>query len=936
MINNIIIMKIINHFNCNTFIFFFFLICIDLVMLGQNKQDYYIVAKQNISLTPIQRTVNTDGTLTVKLSNNELDNFFNNYNIYYFDKGFPTSITPYLQRVYKVTLDSNIYLNAISNRNEIEYVELTQDSTPLYEPNDYVNSIAGLNTAMELIKAPQTWNLTTGNPNIIVGIADDNCDVNHEDLDGQILQHLDYRSGNGHHGTLVAGTVAAKTDNGLGLSSIGFNTKLIVSEDPSANGVLELSQIAGVRIINTSWVGSCIYSPIKAAVYEEIWNNGVIVFGAAGNTGTCGSPTNEAYVYPASYDHVISVTSVGHIYPVGTDDPIVGMRDWKDVHQKLIGVPNATQTHNDKVDICAPGYTVPVLYNDDTYGISSGTSIASPTVAGVAALMLAVNPNLTPNEVKSILLNTADDIYHIPENQQFLGQLGSGRVNAYRAVLNAQCALKPSGELDLTIRNSNNDTGIEPDINTQYPWQSPDIWVRNQNDGNLIQVHQNPEYDSNNPNFVYVKVTNKSCATSTGTDQLKLYWAKANTALSWPNNWDGSLFVDGVIMGDEVGALSIPALEPGEEKIIEFEWNVPNPDDYININSNPWHFCLLSRIISTDDPMTILEGFGITQNVKNNNNIGWKNTTVVDLIPNVPSPFGGVIAIANPFPVSKTYKLELLKENQELGKSIYEEAEVAIEMDSILQKAWERGGKQGQNYDSTNIKNKKIVSANNVLLDNIQFNPNEMGTLYLTFNFLSKELTSKQKFIYHVIQKDVITNEIIGGETYEIRKKTRNAFSANAGEDEEINPNETISISAQQINEAAIYNWYDPEGNLIFTGPTLTVSPEVTQKFKLEIISNIDGYKDYDEVEVKVNPYQLESLVPNPAVNQITISYQAIEANSAYIMIVSTTNGTSNNYILNTIDSSITLDISNYQPGVYSVALICNGVIQTAKTLIKQ
>src|SRR5690606_15542749 len=182
--------------------------------------------------------------------------------------------------------------------------------------------------------------------------------------------------------------------------------------------------------------------------------------------------------------------------------------------------------------------------------------------------------------------------------------------------------------------------------------------------------------------------TNNSCVTSSGNDILKLYWAKANTALFWDDYWTGDIIINGVSMGDEVAALNIPVLEPGQEAIIEYEWDVPNPQDYIGINPNPWHFCLLSRIVSTDDPMTFPEVTAITQNVKSNNNIAWKNTTVVDIYPNTLSQIGGVVVVSNPFSTVKAFNLQFVKDNNEPGQAIYDEAEVSIEMDSIFYDAW--------------------------------------------------------------------------------------------------------------------------------------------------------------------------------------------------------------------------------------------------------
>ncbi len=153
---------------------------------------------------------------------------------------------------------------------------------------------------------------------------------------------------------------------------------------------------------------------------------------------------------------------------------------------------------------------------------------------------------------------------------------------------------------------------------------------------------------------------------------------------------------------------------------------------------------------------------------------------------------------------------------------------------------------------------------------------------------------------------------------------------------EEIDKNETITINAGQINEDAVYNWYDQEGNLIYTGTDLTVSPDVTKKYKLEIISNIDGFKDYDEVEITVNPYKLESLIPNPASQSFTVNYLTDGASSAYLMVVNLNTGGSDNYILDVQQSNTTIDISTYTSGLYNIILVCDGEVQNSKTLIKQ
>jgi len=494
--------------------------------------------------------------------------------------------------------------------------------------------------------------------------------------------------------------------------------------------------------------------------------------------------------------------------------------------------------------------------------------------------------------------------------------------------------------VDLFMQDTETDNGQEPNIHTNIFWNSEQIWVRNQNDGIIVQEHENPEYNPEQSNYAYVKINNKSCNASSGNDKLKLYWAKANTALSWPLHWEGDLTVidsngQEILMGDEIGTLNIPSISRGESTILEFEWPVPNPEDYLDINNdNPWHFCLLARIISSDDPMTFPEETFITDNVKNNNNIAWKNLTIVVIDP-IPSPVGGIVAVGNFFNEPKEFTLEFFKETQEVGKPIYEEAEISITLDDVIYNAWDNGGKLLENFKSTKDSTKIIVENNYALIENIQLAPIEIGTISVNFNFLTKEITNKTKYIYHLVQRDAATNKVIGGETFEIQKSIRPTFDADAGDDEEIEKNESITISAGEINEDATYNWYDPEGNLIYTGTNLTISPDITKTYKLEIVSNIDGFKDYDEIEVSIKPFRIETINPNPTNDILNINYITTDATSAYVMFVNMNTGNSNNYILNTQQSNISIDVSTYTTGYYNIILVCDGEVQNSKILLK-
>ncbi len=415
-----------------------------------NIKNFYVVVKTNASIEPSSKSVNNDGHLIMTFNETSLQSFFNDKKVYKYEKAFPTAKTPYLQRTYILAIDDN-ELSELALKNafnlstdRIEYVKELEKGGYLHEPNDYYYEGKPLRQ-LDLIRAPLAWEVTKGdNPNVVIGIAEGAVNPNNEELLTKIIQHLGPTSTDfWAHGTAVASAAAGATDNGLGIASIGYNTKLITdsnyvpyvtgnSQSNSIRQLLELSQIPNVKVVNGSWYVGCTPNNVDSLVIKEIWDSGVLPVFAAGNGGQCGGAGN--YLYPQAYGNSVVVTSVGHTDEY--DTPYTGSQNVrkKDVHQFYDGANTGTMMthhHYDKIDISAPGYGVVITVGTNSYYASYGTSYASPIVAGAAALVFSLNPNLTPAQVKEILKTTADDIYWIPENVQYQGLLGTGRLNAF-------------------------------------------------------------------------------------------------------------------------------------------------------------------------------------------------------------------------------------------------------------------------------------------------------------------------------------------------------------------------------------------------------------------------------------------------------------------------------------------------------------------------
>ena len=371
-------------------------------------------------------------------------------------QALPSSKNEKLQQVYEFDCqcDENQLKAALKNfPGIVGEIDRAPEYHTLYVPNDYFAAFSS-NYALDLIKAPQAWNMTHSNANIIVGISDENLNPNHEELAGKITSYDIHNTNPTEHGTAVAILAAGKTDNGIGLSSVGFNSSIAFYK-MDYNELLAATY-AGIDVINISWFSGCSFNQFEQDVIDEVYNNGTFIVAAAGNGTTCGDAS--AFAYPASYNHVFAVTSIGS----------------HDNHEENPGDPMSTHQHNSAVDLSAPGYMVNISEAPDHYVLGSGTSYAAPFVTGTVALMLSVNPCLDNDAIEQVLKNSANDIDYL--NVDYAGSIGAGRLNSNAAV---SMAMATQGNMDVVATVINGCTEGEGAIsispaNGQEPYTT--VW----------------------------------------------------------------------------------------------------------------------------------------------------------------------------------------------------------------------------------------------------------------------------------------------------------------------------------------------------------------------------------------------------------------------------------------------------------------------------
>ena len=193
------------------------------------------------------------------------------------------------------------------------------------------------------------------------------------------------------------------------------------------------------------------------------------------------------------------------------------------------------------------------------------------------------------------------------------------------------------------------DTGVEPNPVASPMWTSPDIWIRNIADGGL--AHQNPEFGQ--PNAIYGFLRNRGTVTPQNV-RVEYWLANASTGLSWPIHWTF------------VGAVTVNGPAPGGSIVLPpVMWSPPNVG----------HFCMVSRIVSAQDPMTFPEGTNISLNTQNNNNIVWRNLNIVNLTGPPPAVGGGLqsLGAAAVAAAGRAETVELIFRN-------FEEADRSLEL----------------------------------------------------------------------------------------------------------------------------------------------------------------------------------------------------------------------------------------------------------------
>ncbi|MCK5072758.1 MAG: S8 family serine peptidase [Bacteriovoracaceae bacterium] len=335
-------------------------------------------------------------------------------------------------------------LRAQENVKWIQPIYISKDDPREYFSMNMNDPLFGSQLRHPIMRNPDAWELSTGS-GVVIAVTDDGADLLHEDLKDNIWTNPGEIAGNKidddnngfvddingwdfsdednsplerglGHGTHVTGIIAATGNNGVGVVGTAHGAKVMPirfyggKREWNSLLVAEAYTYAienGAKIITTSYgIDSFINDPVYLATLDYAYRSKMLMFNSGGNNGYQ-NPRRGVY---------------HEIFLVGSTQVVAGSKD----------VKSRDSNYGHCIDLMAPGDEIKSTSPRDRYTLKSGTSMASPNAAAVAALIWSKYPEWTWNQVAAQLIGTCDNIDHL--NGSYKNQMGAGRVNSYRAL----------------------------------------------------------------------------------------------------------------------------------------------------------------------------------------------------------------------------------------------------------------------------------------------------------------------------------------------------------------------------------------------------------------------------------------------------------------------------------------------------------------------
>jgi|GEM_PF-1279651 len=770
------------------------------------------------------------------------------------------------------------------------------------------------------------------------------------------------------HGTHVSGIIAAKTNNDIGIAGLAgglpntlggakimtikifgaqrLNSTIMVDD------AIDYAVAMGAKVMNMSFRSEPSQAINEALNFAS--NSGIFIIAAGGNHANLNLDErlsgNGAGTFPANHPKVMGIGN--------------GYGNYNSPADKLLTV-NSTSFWGNHIDIYAPGTDILSTVKDNQYRAETGTSMAAPWIASIAALMLDINPCLSISEIKNILTSTSTK----PTNQCAnpgeppAGNIFDPTIVAYnrcmdlkrKGYINPGLALAITSENtpantnpDIYIKDAMNDFGKEPYTSGYVVWESPDIWVRQLPDGLTNHEHQNPQYNSNlvpvaNVNYVYVRLRNRSCNPffNAGGAKVRLNWAKAGVAGDFPAPWDGNTFIPNTTtpLGGEIGLEQVSYIPEKGDVILEFAWQLPDPQLYNTLSDN-WYYCLLASFDDANDPISS-PSLVLRTLLENNNNIAMKNLSIMRIEPLPPGQISdkghyAAIYASNLDGNYGSQNFTLREVEQSTEQSVFSLAKVSVQLTPTLFNSWMQNGMQGHGIEVEKSEHRVYFTSDSSSINNLDIPSGEIELVKLEVNFLANKDTSDFSTKLRLVAQNGLSGDVMNGETFLVSKKKSKNFKANAGADKYVMQNQPYTLQAENLGDGFEYSWVDKSNDTLYNGDEITLTAQTRTAYTLLVKDELSGFIDFDSCNVFLIAGEISLVYPNPASESVEVQYELLAQGDARLLLINSTGNICRNEEVDSSLHSKILSLSSLNPGLYTVLLTSHGQIVDSANLLKQ
>ena len=488
------------------------------------------------------------------------------------------------------------------------------------------------------------------------------------------------------------------------------------------------------------------------------------------------------------------------------------------------------------------------------------------------------------------------------------------------------------------IRDNEEDTGTEPNNSNIIVWNSPDIWLRNQNDG---LTNQESEHIKEKEVYVYVRLSHNGgeVADKDAKRNVNLLWSIKHLGEREPRAYmgptEGSFFAE-LHYTDE--------LKQNDSTILCYKWSLPEDlQKRISNNGNVLDVDI-AAVITKEEEFAWYKYLDFPQHSTS----ACKAITVVDPTLGTKhskedSPIqiskDGVtipVVIYNSSSYAQTYDIKTIRDNSATGRSAFDFSEITVYLGNTIYKSWVANGKNGTDIKNYSGEPQRVyLKSPNSSINGIELPPNSSDTILMTIQAYSGATSTFKLDDTFYLTLTNNENKTIGGTGFRV-------LISGSGTDisepviGEINPGigSLGTLTANNANQQAAYKWMDKDHNTLGTGKSLTID---LGKNRREYILKVTSAKDNSVAYAYTEPIgiQISGISPNPCSSQICISTNVPTSSGTVISITNIAGTWHKDIPVKEGRTQVEVSTTDFPAGRYFVSLIVDGNVISNKQIVK-